>query len=105
MRRNTFILLQVFGKSYMVIRRYSLHMFMVDWGDFIRRALLIKKEALGEDNTDVATSLYMLGCLCQKMKRTKEATEYLEKALQIRREILGDNHPKTLEAAKELASI
>ena len=52
----------------------------------MRQALEIEKVKLGEDNLQVAVTLYELGMCLRNAKRYEEAEELLRQALEIKRQ-------------------
>src|SRR6476660_3430693 len=57
------------------------------------RAALEAAEQLGPDDTRVAVVLNNLASLCHNQRKIKEAQALYERALTIRRQALGANHP------------
>ena len=55
----------------------------------LRQALKIEKAKLGEDNLQVAVTLYELGVCLRDAKRYDEAEEVLRQALEIKKAKLG----------------
>ncbi len=56
------------------------------------KSLQIRKEAVGENHLDYASSLNNLATLYLKMGKYSEALPLYKEALKIRKEILGENH-------------
>jgi tetratricopeptide (TPR) repeat protein len=58
--------------------------------------LEIDEKVLGTDHPGTATDYSNIGTLYYQMKEYPEALKYLEKALQICKAKLGDEHPYTI---------
>ncbi|CAN0548086.1 unnamed protein product, partial [Ectocarpus sp. 8 AP-2014] len=61
------------------------------------RSLAINEKAHGPDHQDVATSLNNLAVLVCEQGNYDEARRHLERALQIRTNVLGGMDPDTIE--------
>ncbi|KAH6605366.1 hypothetical protein Trco_007073 [Trichoderma cornu-damae] len=70
-----------------------------------RRALSIRREALGEKHPDTIGSLSNLAVGCQHQGRYGEAEELTEQALRLRREVFGKRSPDAIRSMAQLASI
>ncbi|HEV2800213.1 MAG TPA: FxSxx-COOH system tetratricopeptide repeat protein [Pyrinomonadaceae bacterium] len=77
------------GFCYSSLGNYTLSL------EYRGKALEIRRELLGEQHPDTATSLNNVGVDYGKLGDHKRALEYKEKALKIRRELLGEQHRDT----------
>jgi eukaryotic-like serine/threonine-protein kinase len=68
-----------------------------------RQALDLRRAALGNRHTDVATSLDDLGGALFSLDRLKEAEPYFREALTIRRELLPADHPHVAMSVNNVA--
>jgi serine/threonine protein kinase/Tfp pilus assembly protein PilF len=68
----------------------------------LRRALSLRKEALGDDHEDTLQSQNSLGVLLNELGRYEEATPLLEQTLKLRQAKLGADHPHTLSSMVNL---
>ncbi len=68
-----------------------------------KQALAIRKQQLGDNHADTATSLNNLALLYQSQGRYSEAEPLLKQALAIIKQQLGDNHPSTATSLNNLA--
>jgi CHAT domain-containing protein len=68
-----------------------------------KQALAIRKQQLGDNHPDTATSLNNLAALYQSQGRYSEAEPLYKQALAIRKQQLGDNHPDTATSLNNLA--
>ncbi|WP_130758769.1 tetratricopeptide repeat protein, partial [Microcystis aeruginosa] len=66
-------------------------------------ALAIRKQQLGDNHPDTATSLNNLAVFYQSQGRYSEAEPLYKQALAIRKQQLGDNHPDTATSLNNLA--
>ena len=64
--------------------------------------LKILKEVLEARHPIVATSLNNIGLCYEAQWKYAEALEYYSEALEIRREVLGEQHPDTLNALRNI---
>jgi eukaryotic-like serine/threonine-protein kinase len=69
----------------------------------MRQALAIYRQRLPTGHQRLAVVLLPLGELLIDRKRHREAEPLLREAWQVRRDALGDDDPKTVEAAKALS--
>ena len=69
------------------------------------QALALMQELLGDKHPDVATSLVNLAALYLQQERSEEAIPLILQAFQIRQEVLGPNHPYTIDLRNFLAPI
>jgi len=67
------------------------------------KALDIFSQAGATETEDYATLLHNLGCSYQMRDQHARAIEYLEKALEIRKNLLGEKHPDYLFTLQRLA--
>lgn len=68
-------------------------------------ALEIDIKCLGENNTDVARGYGNLAFSLSKQGKIKEALEYFEKALKIRKSHFGENHPDVASNTAEMGML
>jgi len=68
----------------------------------LRRAVSLRKEALGDDHEDTLQSQNSLGVLLNELGRHEEATPLLEQTLKLRQAKLGADHPHTLSTMANL---
>ncbi len=68
-----------------------------------QKALVIRKEVLGERHPDTAMSMNNIGMHYVKMGRLGQGLTFIEEALEITKELLGELHPKTLGVLNNLA--
>lgn len=68
----------------------------------IRRALELRREALGENHPDTLQTLFSLGSLLNTLGRIDEAVVTLVEAHARRADVLGDDHPLTLRVGTSL---
>jgi Tfp pilus assembly protein PilF len=71
----------------------------------LERALAIDGAAFGPHHPNVATDLSNLGSVLQALGDLAGARAAYERALQIRREFLGENHPRTVVVRHKLHSL
>ncbi|NCT46099.1 MAG: tetratricopeptide repeat protein, partial [Microcystis aeruginosa G11-09] len=69
------------------------------------RSLAIRKQQLGDNHPDTATSLNNLAGLYYSQGRYSEAEPLYKQALAIRKQQLGDNHPDTAKSFGNLAGL
>lgn len=69
----------------------------------LRRALIIKKRALGAEHVEVGRTLHLLGALYADMGRYDEAELYFKQALEILQQTLGADHPDVTTARDNIA--
>ena len=62
---------------------------------YYEKSLAIRKEKLGENHLDTATSYTNIGLIYKKKGEYDKALKYYEKSLAIRKEKLGNDHPDT----------
>ena len=62
---------------------------------YLQRALEIREVFSREQDFDISTSLLKLGILLQLRGQNEGACSYLERALAIRRDVCGSDHPAT----------
>ncbi|WP_130757607.1 CHAT domain-containing protein, partial [Microcystis aeruginosa] len=67
------------------------------------RSLAIRKQQLGDNHPDTASSLNNLAVFYQSQGRYSEAEPLYKQALAIRKQQLGDNHPDTATSLNNLA--
>jgi hypothetical protein len=70
-----------------------------------KKALAIRRKALGEDHPDTAMSYANLAVLYYATGRYQRAEPLYEKALAIRHKTLGEEHPQTAEYHSSLAAV
>ncbi len=63
---------------------------------FYLEALQMRKDLLGQEHPNVATSLNNLALLYSNQGRYSEAITFFEQALDIAQRKLGENHPNTV---------
>lgn len=68
-----------------------------------RQSLELRRSAAEEENLEVAAAEFALGCLLQLRGRDREAAAHLERALLLREQLLGGDHPAT-ELARDSLS-
>ena len=68
----------------------------------LERALMIRREQLGEEDQSTMTSLVRLGELYLRQGRYDDAEPLLVKALETRKRVLGEEHPDTLDSMTKL---
>jgi Tetratricopeptide repeat len=66
-----------------------------------RRLLAIQERRLGPDRIEVSDALASLAEVCLAEKNYREARQLEERALAIRRKVLGPNHPDTVKTLKQ----
>ena len=71
----------------------------------LRRALELRRRALGEEHAEVARALNQLGVLEWRRGRLNEAEELYRQGLAVGRPLLGPDHPDTLAYEMNLASL
>lgn len=67
-----------------------------------RYGLNIAEALFGESHLETARVLHNLGCYQSAQRKDSEASENLERALQIRQKTLGGNDPEVMATASEL---
>ncbi|KAJ7105335.1 kinesin light chain [Mycena epipterygia] len=74
------------------------------WDSAEHLQVVLKKQsaALGKEHPESLGTLASLGLTVYEMGRLSEARELQERALQARRQVLGERHPDTQENAREL---
>jgi len=70
-----------------------------------REGLAIRRKQLGNDNDDVAWSLFALATILNDEGKVAEAVAVQEEALAIRRKIHGDEYPSTGEDYSQLGNL
>jgi hypothetical protein len=70
-----------------------------------RKAMKIRRTALGEQHPDYVASLNNLASLYRAMGRHSEADLLLRQAMEIRRTVLGEQHPNYAASLNNLASL
>jgi serine/threonine protein kinase/tetratricopeptide (TPR) repeat protein len=73
-------------------------------GRHLRRALELRREALGPDHPDTLETMNSLGVTYQQDGQFRRAVPLLEQALAKRKKKLGRDHPNTLTGMNNLAS-
>ena len=73
--------------------------------DYCERALEIRKEQLGSNHVDVATSYNNLGTVYRHTGEFAKAKDYHERALEIRKEQLGSNHVDVAASYNNLGTV
>jgi tetratricopeptide (TPR) repeat protein len=71
----------------------------------IETSLIIREEALGRDNPDVATSLNNLANPYQNQGRYADAEPLYQRSLAIREKALGGDHPTVAQSLNNLAEL
>ena len=71
----------------------------------LRKSLAIDEAIYGEMDVNTATSLCNLGSLLSAIDRNQEARECQDRALKIRRQLLGDKHPAYADSLVAMADI
>eukprot|EP00741_Cyanophora_paradoxa_P001622 tig00000494_g1573.t1 len=71
----------------------------------LEEALAAQEPALGAAHLDVAEAMCALGDAAAARGQRQEALAYFKRALVVRREQLGEEHPKTLRAAAARAAL
>ncbi|EHK16959.1 uncharacterized protein TRIVIDRAFT_113898, partial [Trichoderma virens Gv29-8] len=69
-----------------------------------RRALDLRREALGEEHPDTVISLSNLAITYHEQGRYDEAERLKNQVLDLRREILGEKHPNTIRSMVNIAA-
>ncbi|NEO61572.1 MAG: tetratricopeptide repeat protein, partial [Moorea sp. SIO4G2] len=70
-----------------------------------QQALKLRKQLLGENHPDVATSLNNLAGLYDNQGRYSEAEPLYRQALKIAVQQLGENHPNTQTISRSLSRL
>jgi CHAT domain-containing protein/Flp pilus assembly protein TadD len=70
-----------------------------------RKALAIRRNALGEEHPDTAQSCRSLAVALKAQRQYSEAELLYRKALEIRRKVLGEEHPDTGQSYNNLGQI
>jgi tetratricopeptide (TPR) repeat protein len=70
-----------------------------------RRALAIRKSALGAAHPDTASSLDSLGASYFDQNKYRNAESLFRRALAIREKVLGGEHPDVARSLKNLAAV
>ena len=73
------------------------------WRD--REVLRVREKAFGPDHPDVASALHILGARYHLAGRHAEAETLYQRALNIRLEALGREHPSTIETWEDLGDL
>ena len=68
-------------------------------------SLMLRTEAFGPRSLEAAMSLFAMGQLLHLQGRDNEARSYLERALAIREELLGESDPNTQLILENLAAL
>lgn len=71
----------------------------------LKEALNIRKQHLGEEHLDVATSLQHLGLLLHHQGDYAAAESLYRQAVALRKKLLGDNHPLVADGLRYLGSL
>ena len=71
--------------------------------EYLRHSLGINKKVYETDNQVIASNYNIIGHCLFGQEKYGEALEYYNKALKIRHEILGDEHPETIDARERVA--
>ncbi|MEO1128362.1 MAG: serine/threonine-protein kinase [Planctomycetota bacterium] len=69
----------------------------------LRRALQLRRDALGDDHVDTLVSINNMGTLLRDQGRSDDAEVYYRESLEGSRRILGDDDPATLTSINNLA--
>jgi len=101
----------VFGKNHpsTAICHNNLGIALENIGDYdlalveLRRGLDILK--LGADNSDTATSYYGIGFVLEKKGEYDQALENYDKSLNLRKEVLHENHPDTAKCYNSMGTV
>jgi tetratricopeptide (TPR) repeat protein len=72
--------------------------------DLLRRSLALRRELHGDGHSQVATALDSLGGLYYDSGRHTDGCPLLDECWQMRRRLLGDDHPLTLRTQLNLAT-
>jgi len=82
------------------------------FGEFLRKAKLTQEDCvsyrkeLGQDDTvNMAQALYHLGSVLSLSEHRRAALDHTHRALEIRKRILGSEHPLTMKAYLSMASL
>jgi hypothetical protein len=70
-----------------------------------KKAVKIRTKMLGEEHSDILTSMANLAWTYWRQGRYKEAEELLVRVVIIRKRVLGEEHPDRLISMANLASI
>ncbi len=70
----------------------------------LQKSLDIRRETLGNENLEVAQSLYDLGWALVEKQKSAEAEPLLRESLAIRRKLLGNEHPVVAESMNLVAN-
>ncbi|CAM1505177.1 Fc.00g108140.m01.CDS01 [Cosmosporella sp. VM-42] len=73
--------------------------------EYLKEAVALRREALGDENLWTAQSMGNLGVMYQELGRWDEAEEIQKQALEIKKRVRDENHPDTFTNIKDLASI
>ena len=73
--------------------------------DYFEKALQIRIQKYGDDNSDVALVYYNIAKIYEKKHEIEKAISYFEKAMLIFDKALGSNHPKTKATQEALNHI
>ena len=73
--------------------------------EYLFKALEIKKDVLGENNSDTANSYNNIGVVYRNLGEYNKALEYYFKALEIEKAVLGENHPNTASSYNNIGVV
>ena len=73
--------------------------------DYHQKAIEIRKNALGPNHIDVATSYNNLGLVYEALGELEQAKDYHKKAIEIRKNALGPNHITVAASYDNLGSV
>ena len=69
----------------------------------VEQILQIRRQVLGEEHPDVATSLNTLAVLYQNQGRYAEAEPLYQQALEMRKRTLGEEHPSVADSKNNVS--
>jgi tetratricopeptide (TPR) repeat protein len=70
-----------------------------------RQLIELREQAFGPDHPDVASALHILAARYHLVRRYEQAETLYNRALAIRSEILGHDHPSTVEVLEDLGDL
>src|SRR6185369_12835104 len=69
----------------------------------LRKALELRRKALGPENADTLTAMNSLAAILNQSGNSTEAEQLLRECLEIRRRVLGPDDPATLHSMHDWA--